>query len=191
MKKRSIFWCIQHRLSSVMIWSVIWFMFIAVVAYFFPSVFQILFDRDIFVWYVLICLALGVTHVQKKENKKLDAMYGTSFSQPTAKKPKSRKKPGLLRRSFRAMNQFQNTQSKAFEDSMMSALMGSPSRRSQEAEKRRAKNQAANQAAWERWHAQDMQKKGERDAKDAALRGKDKAAWQRKNDADYWRNQYR
>ena len=69
MKKRSIFWCMQHRLSSVMIWSVIWFMFIAVVAYFFPSVFQILFDRDIFVWYVLICLALGVTHVQKKENK--------------------------------------------------------------------------------------------------------------------------
>ena len=49
----------------------------------------------------------------------------------------------------------------------------------------------ANQDAWNRWHAQDMQKKAEWDARDAALRGKDKAARQRQNDADYWRNQSR
>lgn len=45
---------------------------------------------------------------------------------------------------------------------------------------RRAQREAADRAARERW-----------DAKDASLRGKDKATWKYKNDADYWRNQSR
>ena len=56
---------------------------------------------------------------------------------------------------------------------------------------RRAKREAADRAARERWDAIDRQKKAEWDARDAALRGKDKAAWKYKNDADYWRNQSR
>ena len=39
--------------------------------------------------------------------------------------------------------------------------------------------------------AQDMQKKAEWDARDAAMRGRDRAAQQRQNDAEHWRNQSR
>ena len=79
-----------------------------------------------------------------------------------------------------------NSNLEGFANGVGNAFMGSSGSNNTSYQERQKK---ANQDAWNRWHAQDMQKKAEWDARDAALRGKDRAAQQRRNDADYWRNQ--
>lgn len=91
----------------------------------------------------------------------------------------------------RQSSQAQNNTQKQMDNTYARWEREEAKRRAQEEAQRRAQREAADRAARERWDAIDRQKKAEWDARDAALRGKDKAAWKYKNDADYWRNQSR
>lgn len=103
-------------------------------------------------------------------------------------KPKRRKNLlfGMIRHMNNSVDSFGNTVGDAFTDS----FTGSSSRAAEEA-RYRAQQQQADAAARARWNALDRQKKAEWDARDAALRGKDRAAHQYQNQADYWRGQSR
>lgn len=82
-----------------------------------------------------------------------------------------------------------NRRSDAFQRGMSDAIYNSFSSSSASDEAYRQQRRQADQRAKDRWDAIDRQKKAEWDAKDAALRGKDRAAYNYKNQADYWRNQ--
>ncbi len=79
--------------------------------------------------------------------------------------------------------------SDAFQKGMSDAIYNSFSSHDSREEAYRQQRREADQRAKDRWDAIDRQKKAEWDARDAALRGKDKAAYNYKNQADYWRNQ--
>ena len=142
-----------------------------------------------------LCLVLALLNVKKTANEELvqaqirrntPPQYTTYTSQTSS--PKRKKKKSLLFGAMKSMNNAVNNNIDGFANGVGSAFMGSGRTDNPSYQEQQRK---ANKAAWDRWHAQDMQKKAEWDARDAALRGKDKAAWQRKNDADYWRNQSR
>ncbi len=82
-----------------------------------------------------------------------------------------------------------NRRSDAFQKRMSDAVYHSFSSHDAREEAYRAQRRQADQRARDRWDAIDRQKKAEWDARDAALRGKDRAAYNYKNKADYWRNQ--
>lgn len=82
-----------------------------------------------------------------------------------------------------------NRRSDAFQKGMSDAIYNSFTSSSASDEAYRQQRRQADQRAKDRWDAIDRQKKAEWDAKDAALRGKDRAAYNYKNQADYWRNQ--
>lgn len=75
------------------------------------------------------------------------------------------------------MNNAMNSNINDFANGVGNAFMGSGGHSNDTTWRDQQKK--ADQDAWNRWHAQDMQKKAEWIAGDAALRGKDKAAWQR------------
>lgn len=70
------------------------------------------------------------------------------------------------------------------QNGIQDAIMGSFSSKSEDAWQKARRQADADARA--RWDAIDRQKKAEWDARDAALRGKDKAAYQYQNQADYW-----
>lgn len=82
-----------------------------------------------------------------------------------------------------------NRRSDAFQKGMSDAIYNSFSSHDAREEAYREQRRQADQRARDRWDAIDRQKKAEWDARDAALRGKDKAAYNYQNKADYWRNQ--
>lgn len=82
-----------------------------------------------------------------------------------------------------------NRRSDAFQKGMSDAIYNSFSSHDAREEAYRQQRREADQRARDRWDAIDRQKKAEWDAKDAALRGKDRAAYNYQNKADYWRNQ--
>ena len=107
--------------------------------------------------------------------------------------PRRKKKHGLLRffvSSASSANQAYNRKQKDMEDALTSSLTGFfSSRPDTSASQRRAAQQKADAEAFARWTARDRQKKAEYDARDAALRGKDRAAYQYQQQADYWYNE--
>lgn len=103
--------------------------------------------------------------------------------------PPKRKK-SLLFGMLKSMNNSIDRQVEGFGNAVGSAFTDSfSSSRVADEARYQAQQQQANAAARARWDALDRQKKAEWDARDAALRGKDKAAYQYQNQADYWRGQ--
>lgn len=189
MKKRSILWCIFHHPLKILVRSAVCFLVIAVLCSFGDN--QEFYTSGTFLAIILaISLLIGVFRVQKLSNDELRRQqYGAPYTPQPASAPTKRKKKSLLFGAMRSMNNSMNQGLNNFASGLGSAMMGSGSSGAGMSDRQR--RQQADQAAWDRWHAQDMQKKAEWDARDAALRGKDKAAWQRKNDADYWYRQSR
>lgn len=199
MGERSILWCIFHHPLKIIIRTVVFWVVASIVIFILCSASgtdDSFLSTDLYRYGMLaLCLILALFNVKKTSNEELvqsqirrntPPQYTTYTSQTSA--PKRKKKKSLLFGAMRSMNNSMNNNIDGFANSVGSAFMGSNSSRNNSYQEQQRK---ANQAAWDRWHAQDMQKKAEWDARDAALRGKDKAAWQRKNDADYWRNQSR
>lgn len=123
---------------------------------------------------LIVCFILALFNVKKIANDDLiqyqirhntQPQYNTYTAQTSA--PKKKKKKSLL---FGAMKSMNNNLD-GFANSVGNAFMGSGSSNNSAFQERQKK---ANQDAWNRWHAQDMQKKAEWDARDAALRGKDR-----------------
>ena len=124
---------------------------------------------------LLLNIYFSLHIVQKKENK-----YATVQTQKI-------KRPSLLGTIISSSIKSSNRRSNAMQQGIQDAIMGSFSSKSEDAWQKSRKQADANARA--RWDAIDRQKKAEWDARDAALRGKDKAAYQYKNQADYWRKQ--
>lgn len=107
--------------------------------------------------------------------------------------PRRKKNHGLVRflvSSASSANQAYDRKQKNMEDALTSSLTGFfSSRPDTSAAQRRAAQQKADAEAFARWTARDRQKKAEYDARDAALRGKDRAAYQYQQQADYWYNE--
>lgn len=195
MKERSSLWCIFHHPLKILIRTVIyWLIIFLILTIVFGDYAMILTQSNTaFTVGIFISFLLALSNVRKKANREL-RMSQLYQSRPVyttaAPPPKKRKRKSLLFGALGAMNRSVDNSINGFANGLASGIMGTNSRSQQEEQARRmAEQQRANQAAWDRWHAKDMQKKAEWDARDAALRGKDIAAWQRKNDADYWRNQ--
>lgn len=197
MGERSILWCIFHHPLKIIIRTVVFWVVASIVIFVLCSASgtdDSFLSTDLYRYAMLVvCLILALFNVKKTANEDLiqaqirrntTPQYNAYTSQTSA--PKRKKKKSLLFGAMKSMNNAVNNNIDGFASGVGSAFMGSGSSRNNTYQEQQKK---ANQAAWDRWHAQDMQKKAEWDARDAALRGKDKAAWQRKNDADYWRNQ--
>lgn len=203
MEERSILWCIFHHPLKIIIRTGIFWLVITVVIYILGSLSSDadmgFLSTDLYRYGLLVvCFILALFNVKKTVNDEIiqaqayqNVMnkYNTNTytsSAPTGKKKK--KKKSLLFGAMKSMNNSMNNNLNGFANGVGSAFMGSGRTNTSSYQEQQKK---ANQDAWNRWHAQDMQKKAEWDARDAALRGKDKAARQRQNDADYWRNQSR
>lgn len=194
MRERSILWCIFHHPLKIIIRTVVFWIVISGVIYILGALSSdadmSFLSTDLYRYGLLIvCFILALFNVKKIANDDLIQYQIRHNTQPqyntyTAQTSAPKKKKSLL---FGAMKSMNNNLD-GFANSVGNAFMGSGSSNNSAFQERQKK---ANQDAWNRWHAQDMQKKAEWDARDAALRGKDRAAQQRRNDADYWRNQSR
>lgn len=192
--KRSILWCIFHHPLKIIIRTVIlWFVFMLVV-YMFSDNGAALMESDIYYSGTLIAAFLvALRLVQLSSNKELgrQASQYNAFqtqSQSYTAQPKKKKKKSLLFGAMKAMNNSMNRELEGFASGLGHAMMDSGKADDTSWRERQAK---ADQEARRRADALDMQKRAEWDVLDAAGKGKDIAAWQRKNDADYWRNQAR
>lgn len=116
--------------------------------------------------------------------------FGSILAGDTKKnKQRKRKRPSLIGSFIGSAIRSSNRRSDAFQRGMSDAIYNSFSSSSASDEAYRQQRRQADQRAKDRWDAIDRQKKAEWDARDAALRGKDKAAYNYQNKADYWRNQ--
>lgn len=202
MKERSILWCIFHHPLKIIIRTGIFWIVAYAVIYILSALSSDadmgFLSTDLFKYVLLIvCFVLALFNVKKAANDDLiqsqirrntPPQYNTYTSAQTATPTGKKKKKSLLFGAMKSMNNSMNNNLNGFANGVGNAFMGSSGSNNTSYQERQKK---ANQDAWNRWHAQDMQKKAEWDARDAALRGKDKAARQRQNDADYWRNQSR
>lgn len=82
-----------------------------------------------------------------------------------------------------------NRRSEAFQRGLSDAIYSSLTSHDVNEDFYREQRRQADQRARNRWDAIDRQKKAEWDARDAALCGKGRAAYQYQNQAAYWRNQ--
>lgn len=108
---------------------------------------------------------------------------------PCPRTKKDHKVLKFLFSSAAAANKSMDRRQKAMEDALMRGLMGSPSSSRAAEERLRQARKKADMDARARYDALDNAKKAEYDARDAALRGKDRAAYQYQNQADYWYEQ--
>lgn len=192
--KRSILWCIFHHPLKIIIRTVILWFVLMIVWYMFSDDGNALMDTDIYyAGTLIVAFLVALRLVQLSSNKELNrqASQYNAFqaqSQPFVAQPKKKKKKSLLFGAMKSMNNSMNRELEGFANGLGQAMMGSGKADNTSWRERQAE---ADQEARRRANALDMQKKAEWDAMDAAKKGKDKAAWQRKNDADYWRNQAR
>lgn len=115
--------------------------------------------------------------------------FGASLHKSKPSKPSKPRKRSILGAFIGSAIRSSNRRSDAFQKGMSDAIYNSFTSSSASDEAYRQQRRQADQRARDRWDAIDRQKKAEWDAKDAALRGKDKAAYNYQNKADYWRNQ--
>ena len=110
--------------------------------------------------------------------------------EPQPQKQKKHSVARFVAASACAANQSYVRKQNEMEHAFMRSFTSSFSSSSDDwAAKRRAAQKKADAEAYARWTARDLQKKAEYDARDAALRGKDRAAYQYQRQADYWYNQ--
>lgn len=112
--------------------------------------------------------------------------FGASLHKSKPSKPRKR---SILGAFIGSAIRSSNRRSESFQRGMSDAIYNSFTSSSASDEAYRQQRRQADQRARDRWDAIDRQKKAEWDARDAALRGKDKAAYNYQNKADYWRNQ--
>ncbi|MCC2253436.1 hypothetical protein LKD70_03115 [Ruminococcus sp. CLA-AA-H200] len=200
MEERSILWCIFHHPLKIIIRTGIFWIVLYAVIYILGALSSdadmSFLSTDLYRYGSLVlCFILALLNVKKTTNDELiraqayqNVMnkYQTNTQTASAPTGKKKKKKSLLFGAMKSMNNSMNSNLEGFANGVGNAFMGSSGSNNTSYQERQKK---ANQDAWNRWHAQDMQKKAEWDARDAALRGKDRAAQQRRNDADYWRNQ--
>lgn len=186
MKKRSILWCVFHHPLKIITRTVVIWIVLMLVWYFLSDDGEALMQSDLYYMGTLVvALLFGILRVQKISNNELkgqSAAYAQAcyMSTPVRKK----KKKSLL---FGAMNRELN----GFANGLGKAIEGSFQTNPASEARWQANRRKDDQEARDRWYARNMQKKAEYDARDAALRGKDRAAYQRQQDADYWYNQSR
>lgn len=160
MKKRSKLWVLfHHPIRCILWWIALFYIEVIVSSFLLPGLFD-----SMFTLVLLLNVYFSLHIVQKKENK-----YVSVETQKI-------KRPSLLGTLISSSIQSSNRRSKAMQDGIQDAIMGSFSSKSEDAWQKARKQADANARA--RW-----------DARDAALRGKDKAAYQYQNQADYWRKQ--
>lgn len=193
MRKRSILWCVFHHPVKIIIRTVIIWIVLMLVWYLLSDDGEALMQSDLYYTGTLVVsFILGILRVQKISNNELKGQSAARtqahfMSTPVPKKKKKSLLFGAMKSMDNAMNRelngFANGLGKALEDSFKT---NPASEAAWQESKRKGDQEARN-----RWYARNMQKKAEYDARDAALRGKDRAAYQRQQDADYWYNQSR
>lgn len=191
MQRRSRLWVILHHPFESLVTSFIVYIIIKFVGLMFFENFMTSISRSETASNVLmaLCLWIGLGILKREYRDRLEC-YGYDRNGRDLSPKQKKKKPSPMPWIFSATNsssQQQSTQSRS--NAFMSS--SSSSRWAQQEAEQRARRQAADRAARERWDAIDRQKKAEWDARDAYLRGKDKAAQSYQNKADYWRNQSR
>ena len=178
MKKHSKIWVLfRHPLRTFITWIIVMLIFVIVLD--FLGINSCTENEFIMILLVTLFIALCIT--QRHYNKEA--------SIPIQQQQPKRKKRGLLGIMLSANRAYDRKQ-KSIEDALMGAMMGSFSSNNREAEARhREAMRKADADARARYDAINNMKKAEYDARDAALRGKDKAAYQYQNRADYWYKQ--
>lgn len=188
MKKRSMFWVlIHHPFQTVMLWLLLAYLADLLINRFFWRLLTLADGMTVTVVVCVVMLLAALSILKRHYNKKLWAFLEKNPGQ-VPPKPKHRLL-GVLLASAAAggtMNRWQ----RRGEDTLIGGMSGHSSHDAEDAARREAQRQA-DAAARARWDAIDRQKKAEYDARDAALRGKDLAAWQYSNQADYWWQQSR
>ncbi len=190
MQRRSRLWVILHHPFESLVTSFIVYIIIKFIGLMFFENFMTSISRSETASkvFMAICLCIGLGILKKDYRDRLECYgYDKNGKDLSPKKNPNKKRPSQMPWIFNTMNstsQQQNTQSRP-------NVSSSPSRWDQEAAERRKRQQEADRAARERWDAIDRQKKAEWDARDAYLRGKDIAARNYQNKADYWRKQSR
>ena len=189
MKERGILWCIFHHPLKIIIRTVvIWFAMLFVLGMLNG---EFGYSDSFYKGSFLISLVLGAFRVKKLSNAELRQQYAAmSQTQWTGPQPRKKKKSllfGALKSMDKAMNRSVTNAANSVGDAFINLGRLTP----QEEAELREKNRKANEAAWNRWHARDMQKKAEFDARAAARRGDERGAYQRQHDANYWRNESR
>ncbi|MDO4623025.1 MAG: hypothetical protein Q4B22_08730 [Eubacteriales bacterium] len=93
--------------------------------------------------------------------------------------------------AFQAMQESREKYSSDYKESRKQ-VAADREKRFREADRRAKENwDALDRKKKAQWYALDQQKKAEWDARDAAKRRQDRRAWQRQQDAYYWKNQTR
>lgn len=184
MKKRSMFWVlIHHPFKTVLLWLLLVYLVDLLINRF---LWRLLIHADgttVTVVVSVVTLLATLSLLKRYYNKKLRTFMEENPGQ-IPPKPKHRLL-GLVLASTAATSGTMNRWQRGMEDSIMAGMSGPSSYDAEEAARREARRQA-DVAARARWDAIDRQKKAEYDARDAALRGKDIAARQYSNQADYW-----
>lgn len=184
MKKRSMLWVlIHHPFKTVFLWLLLVYLADLLINRF---LWRLLIHADgttVTVIVSVVTLLAALFLLKRHYNKKLRAFMEENPGQMPPK-PKHRWL-GLVLASAAATSGTMNRWQRGMEDTIMSGMSGHSSYDAAEAARWEARRQA-DAAARARWDAIDRQKKAEYDARDAALRGKDIAARQYSNQADYW-----
>lgn len=190
--KRSVLWCIFHHPLKIIIRTFIFWFVITCVGDYFVEGHD--FTESDFNFYcaLIIAFIIAIMLVKRRATKEYRLMEYQHYTPEMIEAQKRHPFKSLLEITFLGTmgvaERFKNAGGDVPPPTMDDVMYGSSH---DDGARRMEENRRANQAAYNRWHAQDMQRKAEWDARDAAMRGRDRAAQQRQNDANYWRNQSR
>lgn len=193
--KRSALWCVFHHPLKIIIRTLILFFVIGGFCNYFSDGHDFM-ESDFNFYLVLIVALIIATLIVKrratKEYRLMEYNYYTPEMIDAERHHPFKSLKSILEVAFvgtmSAGEAFKNSGGDVPPPTMGDVMYGS---KHDDNARRMEDERRANQEAYNRWYAQDMQKKAEWDARDAAMRGRDRAAQQRQNDADYWRNQSR
>ena len=189
MKKRSMFWVlIHHPFKTVMLWLLLAYLADLLVNRFLWRLLALADGTTVTVVVCVVTLLAALSILKRHYNKKLKTFMARNPGQ-VPPKPKHWLLGAVLA-SAAATSSSMDRWQHGMEDALMGGRAGQSARDGEEAARREARRQA-DAAARARWDAIDRQKKAEYDARDAALRGKDIAARQYSQQANYWWRQSR
>lgn len=185
--KRSVLWCIFHHPLKIIIRTCILFIIIGGLGNYFSEGHDFIESDFNFYCALIAAFILAIMIVKRSATKDYRLMEYHHYTPEMIEARKHHPFKKMLEYTFLGAigvaDCWKNSNASDVPPPTMSDVMYSS--KHNDTQRRREEEQRA------RWHAQDMQKKAEWDARDAALRGKDIAARQRQNDANYWRNQAR
>ena len=190
--KRSVLWCIFHHPLKIVIRTFVFLFIISGFGHYFVDGHDFLESDFNFYLSLLVAFIIAVMLVKRRATKDYRLMEYYHYTPEMIEATKHHPFKTILEYTFLGAmgvsegfrNAGGDVSPPTMDDVMYSSKHDDNARRMEE-------DRRANQAAYNRWYAQDMQKKAEWDARDAAKRGRDRAAQQRQNDAEHWRNQSR